>query len=110
MAGERLVELYARLDLPTLQSDEVKEKLVQVSYPVIGGGIFSSLADITGGVLPLCSTLLQFLMLLSHFAREPEGPTLIVVCLSSCLLLSYQYANTYSASESNHRIPQRSSF
>ena len=104
MAGERLVELYARLDLPTLQSDDVKEKLTQVSNPVLGGGMFSSLEEVTGGVLPLWSTLLQFLVVLLHFAREPEGPTLIAISFSSLLTLSYLYANTYSACESSPEL------
>jgi len=101
MAGERLVEMYARLDLLTLQSDDVKEKLAQMSQPVLGGGMFSNLAEVVQGVSPLWSTLVQYLLILSHFAREPEGPTLIAICLSSFLMLSYLNASAYGASESN---------
>jgi hypothetical protein len=99
MAGERLVEMYARLDLPTLQSDDVQEKLAQLSYPVLGAGMFKNLSKLADALLPLWSTLLQFLLIFWHFAHEPEGPTLIAICLSSFLTLSYLYANTYNTGE-----------
>jgi hypothetical protein len=102
MAGERLVEMYARLnDLATLQHDDVREKLAHISYPVLGGSLFSNLSGVTDSLFPLWSTLLQFLLIFLHFAREPEGPTLIVICLSSFLVLSYLYANAYNTSESD---------
>ena len=99
MAGERLVDLYARLDLPTLQSEDTKEKLTQLSYPVLGGGMFTNLSEVINDLLPIWSTLLQFLLIFLHFARTPQGPTLIVICLSSFLTLSYLYANYYGPSE-----------
>ena len=101
MAGERLVEMYARLgDLPTLQRDDVQEKLAQLSHPVLGGSMFRNLSGVTDALLPLWSTFLQFLLIFLHFIHEPEGPTLIVICFSSFLVLSYIYANTYNMSES----------
>jgi len=102
MAGERLVEMYARLDLPTLQGDDVKEKLEELSYSaVLGGGIFPNLSRVTEALLPLWSTVTQFSFVFLHFAHEPEGPTLIAICLSCFLMLSYLYANTYSTGESD---------
>ena len=101
MAGERLVEMYARLgDLPTLQRDDVQDKLSHLNYPLLGGAMFSNLAGVTDALLPVWSTFLQFLLIFSHFIREPEGPTLIVICLSSFLVLSYFYANAYNICES----------
>jgi len=101
MAGERLVEMYARLnDLETLQRDDVQDKLSDLSYPILGGSLFSNLAGVTDSLFPLWSTSLQFLLIFVHFAREPEGPTLIAICLSSFLVLSYLYANNaYNTSE-----------
>ncbi len=101
MAGERLVEMYARLgDLPTLQRDDVQEKLAQLSYPLLGGSIFGNLSGVVDALLPLWSTFLQFLLIFLHFIHEPEGPTLIFICLSSFLVLSYIYANAYNLCES----------
>ena len=102
MAGERLVEMYARLDdLATLQRDDVQDKLRQLSYPILGGNMFSNLSGVTDALFPLWSTLLQFLLIFLHFVREPEGPAIIAICLSSFLVLSYLYANAYNSSESD---------
>jgi len=110
MAGGRLVEMYARLDLPTLQSEEVKEKLAQVGHPVLGGNIFDNLYQVTSSLLPLWSTSLQFFLILTHFAREPEGPMLMAICLSSFLTISYLYTNNYGSGESNAKCRKRPSF
>ena len=100
MAGERLVEMYARLsDLPTLQRDDVQDKLSHLNYPLLGGAMFSNLAAVTDALLPVWSTFLQFLLIFLHFIHEPEGPKLIVICFSSFLLLSYFYASAYNISE-----------
>ena len=110
MAGGRLVEMYARLDLLTLQSEEVKEKLAQVSHPVLGGNIFDNLSQAITGLLPLWSTSLQFFLILMHFAREPEGPMLMAICLSSFLTISYMCTSNYSSGESNATCRKRPSF